>query len=85
MNAPKNNPGENALARTIRHLGLLNMRFADPEVPGMQALTLTLDWNGNAQVSDTNGEELYGGTLEQVTAFLVAPAAKQVALIRGRV
>ena len=84
-NELKNNLRENALERTVRHLGLLNMRFADAEVEGMQALTFTFDWHGNAQISNTNGDEIFGGTLEQVVAFLASPAAKQVALIRGRV
>ena len=77
--------GENALERTLRQLGTLNTRFADPDVRGMETLTLRLDRNGNAGIENTSGEEIYEGTLEQVIAFLAAPAAKQVALIRGRI
>ena len=76
--AKANFVGENALDRAVRLLERFNERFADPEVPGMQNIPVTLNRDGSGSV----GELFDFDSLDELVGFLNAPVALQVQTIK---
>lgn len=74
--------GENALDRAVRLLAKFNERFSDPEVDGMEAISLVINKTGAAGVVNAYGEEIFSGSTSDVVEFLAAPIAQQLRSIK---
>lgn len=84
MEKPVSKVGENAIARALRLLRRLNEAIADPDVPGMEAVSLHITADGKFHILDGDAIPLI--TLhseEALTTFLNGPVPLQVRAIRS--
>ncbi len=79
--------GETALERTVRHLAKLDELVANPEVEGMEMISLRITPQGRFIIQDGNNEPLIDlPNISELDKFLKGPLALQVqAIHKGNV